>query len=68
MTNDGNETIADATNIIATDDAESSTTAIIERSRSQAASGDGVGDDQAINIRADEFPSPAPNLWICLIH
>ena len=45
MTSDGNETIADATNIIATDDAESSTETIIERSSGQVASGDGGGDD-----------------------
>ena len=45
MTSDGNETIADATNIIATDDAESSTETIIERSSGKVASGDGEGND-----------------------
>lgn len=45
MTADGNETIADAANIIATDDAESSTETIIERSSGKVASGDGSGDD-----------------------
>jgi hypothetical protein len=60
MTADGQETIADAANIIATDDAESSTKTIIERSSGKVASGDGGGNDQAIIITADEFPSPAP--------
>jgi hypothetical protein len=45
MTEDGDETITDATNIIATDDAESSPKTIIELSETGAASGDGRGDD-----------------------
>ena len=45
MTDNGKDTIADAANIIATDDAESSTETIIERSEAGAASGDGGGDD-----------------------
>lgn len=60
MTADGNQTIADATNIIATDDPESSTETIIERSFGQVASGAGGGNDQAIIMTADAFPSPAP--------
>ena len=60
MTSDGNKTIADATNIIATDDPESSNETIIERSEVGVASGDGGGDDQAIIATADAFPSPAP--------
>lgn len=45
MTSDGNKTIADATNIIATDDAGSSYRTIIERPEAGAASRDGAGDD-----------------------
>ena len=51
MTNDGNETIADATNIIATDDAESSAKTIMKRSPGQVASGDGEG-----NVGQDHLP------------
>jgi hypothetical protein len=60
MTNDGNDTIADAADIIAIDDAESSTQTIIERPGAEKASKDGGGNDQAIMNTADEFPSPAP--------
>jgi len=45
MTNDGDEAIDDATNNIATDDAESSTQTTIERSEVEAVSGDGEGND-----------------------
>ena len=45
MTSDGDEAIDDATNIIATHDAESSTQTTIERSEVEAASRDGQGND-----------------------
>jgi hypothetical protein len=45
MTSDDNETIADATIIIATDDTESSLETIIERPQGEPASGDGGGND-----------------------
>ena len=66
MTNDGNETIEDAANIIAKDDTESPTNNIIERPEAGAASRDGEGNDVQDHEPNGTVPFARSSFFSCL--